>query len=153
MIRTHLSINPLRLDRERSYRNDLFKPNGLWYSNGNEWKDWSKNNLGRPYKHLYSLTHTAHVITIRNGFEMHDFQTQYGDHTYSQTGINWHKVAEDFDGIEILNYLQECRRMFDWYYPWDVGSGCIWNIKSVQLKRMNWKDTKFQHQPCTLHAV
>ena len=54
--------------------------------------------------------------------------------------IDWHKVATEYSGIEICPYLGyqpwsgdvNFRMGLDWYYTWDVASGCIWNEKAIR---------------------
>lgn len=56
--------------------------------------------------------------------------------------IDWHRVAEKYQGIIITPYIWECRLdggLF-WYYSWDCESGCIWDaaaIESVKFLQKN----------------
>ena len=51
---------------------------------------------------------------------------------HPESSINWKKVQNDgFNGIEICPYLFDKRMDAQWYYGWDVASGCIWNKSGI----------------------
>jgi hypothetical protein len=47
---------------------------------------------------------------------------------YSDGVINWMKVSKVADGVEICPVQPSLRDdpKIEWYYNWDVASGCIW---------------------------
>lgn len=45
-------------------------------------------------------------------------------------------VAKDYDGIEIAPYQESLRYDLEWYYGWDVASGCIWNFEGIRLNKI-----------------
>jgi len=65
----------------------------------------------------------------------------------SRGSINWIKVAKDYGGIEILGARFQNREdpnkninYFDqdnWFHNWDVHSGCVWNIKCIDIRLIN----------------
>ena len=124
-----------------------YKPEGLWYACGDEWIEWTKSEMPewlKEYKYLYEISITDRVLKIDTPEKFKDFESKYsasrnGDESgrYSEKFINWASVAKDYDGIEICPYMGQFRMgSSDWYYPWDVASGCIWSpggIKDVKL--------------------
>ena len=52
-----------------------------------------------------------------------------GNDKWASLSINWPKVAQDYAGIEICPYRSDKRMSSDWYYGWDVASGCVWSSK------------------------
>jgi hypothetical protein len=108
-----------------------FKPSGLWYSCGSEWNDWCKLNMPEEYTKKTPYNYRIHVNldsmrVIRNDDEFLDFEWKYRTWRHGFMLIDWEAVARDYEGIEICPYLQNQRMGSDWYYPWDVASGCIW---------------------------
>ena len=56
----------------------------------------------------------------------------YYKYQYNDVLIDWEKVSQDYDGIEICPYLLGKRMTIDWYYSWDVSSGCIWRSSGIE---------------------
>lgn len=152
LTRTHLARSPFKLSRMETVQETRagMKPKGLWYANESEWYNWAKVNLNMWNKYscaAYSLNHKANVLSIRNEIQLDDFTREYGCSQWGgQTNlmIQWSEVAKKYDGIEIMDYLHNCRLQskFFWYYSWDVGSGCIWRPKTIQLQRIPWRALK-----------
>lgn len=120
-------------------QNPGFKPRGLWYSCGSSWDDFCRYEMperidGSPY--LYEIeVDLSKMIVIQNSKDFNDFVKKYSLKGFIMEAIDWARVAEDYDGIEICPYLPQFRQV-DWYYGWDVASGCIWGegaFKSVKL--------------------
>jgi len=126
--------------RNTSQINDPnIKPNGLWYSCGSEWDDWCESEMPDwidRAPHVYNLQiNPSNMLIIRTGEELEAFNEEFGSGDIPL--IDWKKVAEQYDGIEICPYQWDYRlaNNFLWYYGWDVASGCIWNeggFKSVE---------------------
>jgi hypothetical protein len=122
------------------------KPKGLWYCVGFGWLDFTTND----FKSFYNVKDTVHafevsldglnILKITNYKELIVFEKMYSAparHRYSEgQDINWAKIAEKYDGIEIAPYLYKARYEHRWYYPWDVASGCIWNTVSLKTKKL-----------------
>ena len=111
-----------------------FKPKGLWYSCGTEWIEWVIGEMPHWSKsYIFEITTSGNIIKISNASELRKFDAQYyqvgipgmSGHMF----IDWPKVAQKYDGIEICPYIASMRMdsTCDWYYSWDVASGCIWN--------------------------
>jgi hypothetical protein len=120
-----------------SQKNDM-KPKGLWYSCGPDWVEWVVSNMPHwAKKNIYEIGIGGNVLRISNSRELREFSNKYktgipgGLSTlhdlYDNLYIDWPKVAKEYDGIEICPYIGACRMEMNWYYPWDVASGCLWN--------------------------
>lgn len=116
------------------------KPKGLWYGKSTAWIDWVETEMPNWIgKNLYSLEiDKSNVLVIKTAQQMKNFYKKYknkdawisfgGNDDY----INWERVAQEYDGIEIATYFWKYRHLFPWYYSWDVASGCIWNPKAIK---------------------
>ena len=71
------------------------------------------------------------MLVIRTEEELLAFEKEYIA-TGSPFGpgfkvIDWARVANNYTGIEICPHQYNMRYGHDWYYGWDVASGCIWD--------------------------
>ena len=104
------------------------KPSGLWYSVGTEWKDWciaedfGCHKLNAVYRLQVDESKLLRLMTVE---AIRAFGKKYHCGTY---GIDWYAIARKWSGIEIAPYQWECRLDYgvNWYYGWDVASGCLW---------------------------
>jgi hypothetical protein len=107
------------------------KPKGLWYGIGDSWIKWVKSGMPNwDHKNVYRLDiDDSKMKVIRNYGELIAFDREYGTkETYNgDRMIDWVKVAEKFSGIEIAPFIFEGHMNIEWYYGWDVASGCIWS--------------------------
>lgn len=120
-----------------------YKPEGLWYACGDEWIEWTKSEMPewlKEYKYLYEISITDRVLKIDTPEKFKAFEEEYVDNGPNadkfSNWIDWARVAKDYDGIEICPYRDKFRMKSDWYYTWDVASGCIWSpggIKDIKL--------------------
>lgn len=111
------------------------KPVGLWYSIGDSWISWVKNNAPKwEGDNVFKLElDESKILKITNYDEMIEFTKKYGEHSDFTINmgerymmINWGKVASDYGGIEITPHIWKGKTLM-WYYSWDVASGCIWD--------------------------
>jgi hypothetical protein len=124
--------------------NGSFKPIGLWYEIDGGWEEWCDDNqpnfLGKGY-HVVTFTSESGILVLSKSEDILSFQEKYSD---VRIGINWAKVAKDFDGIEIRDYSSMWGSRLDfnltWFYGWDCSSGCIWNPDIVQLSEWLERD-------------
>lgn len=125
---------------ERSAQSVDDKPKGLWVSIGPAWAEWC---LAESFC-LSALTHVNHVelspsakiLRVVGARALDKFTKQYGVQRFPQLSyqrlyIDWRAVAERYDGIIIAPYVYSRRYTLDWYYGWDVASGCIWNASAI----------------------
>ena len=112
-----------------------FKPIGLWYSVGNEWLGWCKENMSGwiyPYNYILKLD-MAKMLLLTNSGQVNWFNNKYKIYPYDEIKsihyIDWERVALKYGGIEINPYLWEMRLSISslWYSAWDCASGCVWN--------------------------
>lgn len=146
VVRLHYSRHPLVLpiDRLTHYgtsRRDFFKPIGFWYSAGDAWLEWCKSEMPDWVgTHVYEVdVSAANVLALTTPMAVKRFHEEYRV-TTSPTGrfynIDWGRVAEKYDGVEIIPYHHSIRLDIEllWYYGWDVASGCVWNVDKIVVK-------------------
>jgi hypothetical protein len=146
-------LGSFRNVRQESRISQSIKPNGLWYTCDNEWKEYIQRqnpSWGSSYVHKYLLdVNLNRMCVIRNEKEFLEFNAKYGVDDRGDMAIDWVKVSKDYDGIEICPYQWEFRmkKKSAWYYSWDVASGCIWGssaFKGVTEVENDIKDNEFK---------
>lgn len=134
--RIHMSKQPIESLRKAVVKQTPeFKPRGLWYACGDEWLEWVRTEMPTwMSKNFYEvvLSPEANILFIKDSFDMSKFEKKYNARI---NFIDWPKVAQDYDGIEICPYNWGERMNRMWYYGWDVASGCIWNTHIVKELR------------------
>ena len=134
-----------------------WKPNGIWYSCGNMWYNFITENdmTDRLYKYIhvirlknnkkttYQNKDSNKLLLIKN---INDFDNFFNEYKVFSDKLNhylidWVKVKKDYGGIEICPYLHE-RRFTEWYYLWDVASGCIWNNDIISSTNIIYEKNK-----------
>ena len=121
---------------------DSFKPYGIWYGFADSWQKWCESEMPHwIYCHFYEIKpRGSNLLVLKTKLDMFRFNEEYGGKPilpgmkiFKQ--IEWNKVAQSYDGIEIPVYFWEFRLHpdFMWYYGFDVASGCIWNLKRVRV--------------------
>ena len=113
------------------------KPVGLWYSVGEEWKEWceAENFYVRHLAYTYELdVDEARILRLTTELDLLNFTARYQDADRDSWYIDWQAVAQDWDGIEIAPYQWGCRMdtRTRWYYGWDVASGCLWRPAALR---------------------
>ena len=117
------------------------KPAGLWYACGGEWIEWMKSEVPKwldEGTYLYEVfpkyseggiaagargDYVGGVLRLSTEKEVVAFSRAYSNFAK----VDWYTVSGIWDGIEICPYQYDLRlSMHDWYYTWDVASGCIW---------------------------
>ncbi len=116
------------------------KPRGLWFSCGREWLDFAwRNEMIEGARHVYTLTFDLReVLKIRTGRELVVFSEHFSTQRYpGDFVIDWVKVASIYEGIVICPWQSSSRdhHGLEWYHPWDVASGCVWNAHAL----LGWK--------------
>jgi len=107
------------------------KPKGLWYSLGCEWINWLEHEMpewAKPQVNLLNVDYNK-ILLIDTDDKFKDFETEY---LQTETDIDWKRVSEEYSGIEISPYFYEYRFPSQWYYGWDVASGCLWNADALR---------------------
>jgi len=136
----HFSDRPLTTIHSRpQFNTPDDKPNGLWFSVGNAWPEFAHRYLTQ-----HSLQHATRLwfkpkslLRIHTEADMKKFTRKYSVKREDASIaailrlIQWDRVAEDYKGILIANYIYQCRMSHPWYYSWDVASGCVWDASAV----------------------
>jgi len=99
---THLIKSNLIPKYENQFGNNklFYNPKGLWYSCNNKYDNERKYN--------YSLNISKlNILKIKNLKELDDFNIKYFNPNFNSisTIINWNKVYQTYDGLEICPYL------------------------------------------------
>jgi len=109
------------------------KPKGLWYGIGDSWIRWVRSEM-EDWEHdnVFKLNiNKTNILKISHILELKLYDRIYGMDYNGMRMMNWVEVAEDYDGIEIAPYINGAQFEYDWYYGWDVASGCIWNKDAI----------------------
>lgn len=140
----HYSTEPLTavhraIQSNNSPQHWVGKPQGLWVSVDDAWKQWCEENdfhLGRHATEII-LAPTANILRIDTARDLDVLTEEYGvepnPRIIAYRAIDWAKVAERYYGIIIAPY-QYSRRLSPetfWYYSWDCASGCIWDASAI----------------------
>ena len=152
---TITDIKQLKIGNDKRNQRISLKPNGFWYSCGDDWYNWIKREKMTKYLHKYiqQININNNVMTdirnkdknklliIKNVKDFDIFNKRYGklqdyllpiidNFVMINQYIDWIKVSKDYGGIEICPYFIS-RNNYVWYNSWDVASGCIWNTKAI----------------------
>lgn len=119
-----------------------YKPKGLWYGFGTSWADWVIHEMPdwrKDYDSVFLLEiNESSVLQMRTKKQLLEFTKKYSPKQYEPYSeknlIDWTQVVKDYDGIEIIPYVKSARmdERTNWYYPWDVASGCIWSAGGIR---------------------
>lgn len=144
-IRSHFTRSENLVVTEKEYKQNWFKPIGFWYEIDNSWEEWLGGNMPHWFKERYNYKFKieidfANILIIDTPEKFIKFHEEFSGNErpndpYPQ--IDWQLVSQLYDGIEITNYLHQFRMeyKYNWYYSWDVASGCIWrNHKCITVK-------------------
>jgi hypothetical protein len=146
----HHSAEPFVFDPNHVYDKHeiaaaVGKPRGLWVSDetGDDgWRSWCEseefNLAGLDHETEFVLAPGHNVLVIESPEALSAFDQEYNVGLHDRSpftilGIDWNRVAEDYDGIIITPYQWEHRFGLMWYYGWDCASGCIWNLHALAL--------------------
>ena len=144
----HYSDAPFVLNKTMVYENRCFgmdssgpKPNGLWVSVEDAWKNWCLDELFylEYIKHCSEVVikPDANILTMSTEEELFSFSDKYPIEASYFSGlgyVDWSAVTKDYGGVIIAPYLWGCRnnQKSMWYYGWDVASGCIWDLACIE---------------------
>ena len=116
------------------------KPEGIWYACGREWINYLESESPEDtISHVYELTlDKSYFLILNTNEKILNFNKQYGLTKYLGVGkdsdsfkfVDWPFVKmQGYKGIEICPYARKLRNdnRVEWYYPWDVASGCFWD--------------------------
>ena len=115
----------------------MIKPQGLWYGCGDAWIAWLRTEQPdwlEESSYLYEVKTDGKIYKVSNDADFEELEFDYGfGGRYGNQSIDWELMQkEGYGGIEICPYNWQRRTDSDWYYGWDVASGCIWDSSSIQ---------------------
>jgi hypothetical protein len=116
------------------------KPRGFWVSVGSAWAEWchaESFGLTRlAIVHRVVLAPDADILRLSTTRDLDWFTEEYEGGRdglpHRRDYIDWARVADEYDGIIIAPYNWDRRMRLNWYYGWDVASGCLWNASAVE---------------------
>lgn len=125
---------------DKSEKRGCYKPAGFWYEVDGDWRRWCEGeSFGRGY-HLHEVfLNDCEVLFIDSLEKLDRFHEEYHvaepRGSYVTLEMDWARVAQCYDGIEIAPYQWERRLANDfmWYYGWDCASGVIWRPKNAKV--------------------
>lgn len=150
-MRTVVSKNPigliLRAEQDPCIKYPI-KPKGLWYSVNGGWEEWcaaEQPNWLHDFRYeltlgdekILKLDSKEAVVEVALEYPNREFLAILSLGKCASGYIDWRKLAEDYDGIEVNPYFHDLRfhPSLIWYYAWDCTSGCIWRTKGATLKQ------------------
>jgi hypothetical protein len=142
IVRAHLCKKPIeRLNSVTQTGKPDCKPKGFWYDVDGSWSEWCQSEMPHWIHDLkYEVDVSAcNMLLLQDAISVLLFSRKFGvTDQFNHTSLDWKAVAKEFDGIEISPYQHSLRFNDDcsWYYPWDVASGCVWNVEKLVLKRI-----------------
>jgi hypothetical protein len=128
------------------------KPMGYWYDCNKEWISYISSEMpNRVGDYIYEVyLNKGSMLTLDTGEEVLRFSEEYGmipDYlkgiTTGAEYIDWARVSQSYTGIEICPYQSGLRmdRRTNWYYTWDLASGCVWNPVGMSFRFIGlWDD-------------
>ena len=132
------------------------KPSGLWYGFQDNWIN-RFNNSEELVGYLYDINiiDKSKILSLNTDNDIlifyKKYQLKYEDlsdmfkfmpsqflEMFLNKSINWIKVANDYDGIEITykNFKFPTKEYNQWCFDWDICSGCIWNVSNISIKNI-----------------
>lgn len=144
--RIHITHSPIVNFHDVVKQNSWLKPNGLWYSIGDTWREWCASEEPdwiREKDYVYEITLGEKILVLSTEQEVKDFAVKYLQIKCRAQGIDikhidWEKVAKRYNGIEINPYFYSLRHEMHltWYNGWDVPGGCIWREAGIREIRL-----------------
>lgn len=96
--------------------------------------DW----LTKRFLYRLTISPDVRLLTIGDTASLDRFHSEYKIAvkywTFQTELIDWRKVAERYDGIEIAPYIWERRLESRWYHSWDCASGCLWETRGTTVE-------------------
>jgi hypothetical protein len=121
------------------------KPSGLWYACGSQWLDW-KHAEGYEVEDFVYLVriNEERILRLDSEQKVLEFSAKFS--VEGGELVDWVAVAgAGWSGVEICPYQNSLRMSpeVDWYYSWDVASGCVWNPSEIEVELVgNWDGEK-----------
>lgn len=125
------------------------KPAGFWVSveervgpdDSLTWKAFCEMSAfdleGLRYAHDVKFSEDARLLVLKTIEQMYHLSKVFAVPALKGSQdilwIDWQSVSERYQGVVIAPYHFSLRLVpgFEWYYPWDVASGCIWDLDAI----------------------
>ncbi len=128
------------------------KPSGFWVSIEGE-MDWYAycdqekfRDLSEFFLYEVLPEQGARVLHIKDAAAIDQLTKLFGritrlpedPRTEYVIEMNWPEIAKRYQGIIIAPYIWERRTSpkTRWYFNWGCASGCIWDTRSISVKRV-----------------
>ena len=153
-----------KLDFKKKYTQDFgWEPSGFYYQIRDCLFDFGEIDWGRYYykvefkkgvlfnsmKNLRDKKDRKKVVLIKDEKQVDEFSKKY---FVEGKGIDWIKVSEKYDGIEIRNFIEISKKMgikkrymenFIWFTTLQFSQGCIWNLDVIKGIEYSGKYKKY----------
>jgi hypothetical protein len=139
----HYSAKPIHQLRDLSSKEvgKLIKPNGLWFSEDDSWKEWCNEsgcfNVSGAHKYEANID-LSKLFVIDTNDKLTEFQERF--FSPSKFKIDWPKVSKEYAGIQFTNYAKvknHYQNHFSpeilWFMAVDIDSVCIWRPSQAIL--------------------
>lgn len=137
-----MQFEPLQSYVPQAYLASIKKPNGLWLSIGDSWKQQMGHipsfEAGMRHVQEFELLSPNNVLIVDTNSMFDLFIEIYSVESITwmdgkpfNSVIDWIKVARSYDGI-LFKWLPKQRSRHLWYYGWDCEGGCIWNLNVIK---------------------
>lgn len=106
-----------------------WKPGGFWWEVDGAWRARLRREgtSSQVFMHAVELGE-SNVLRLVNGADIRAFDARYR----IPGGIDWARVAEHYDGVEIAPYRLP-RLAPTWLWTWDCASGVLWQPRRAQV--------------------
>jgi hypothetical protein len=132
------------------------KPDGVWYSFGNDWDDFCQQNRFNTNKYNFKYlieVDESKIFTISDESDLKQFESLYyiEPDEIGLDYIDWGKVENDgYSGFQIKNWdtlmykaIKNMQTGQNWLSKYDISSGCIWNKNVV----IDFHDLSYKYTP------
>ena len=149
-----INTNLKEIELTRTYcQGQELKPKGLWYAINNEWIEWCKNNADCWIKSgiIELEVDLSKMMIVETTEQLNGLFTKFNYELCEGIRyIDWHKMAQNYSGLEIRNYhgLKWANTIIDsgWFSSWDVSSGCIWDLSIIKSFSHYIYDLNIEHK-------
>ena len=153
----HYTDKIIEILDHKKYKQNNYKPSGLWFSKNNEWYEWcisegfNISGLNNKYELGIDFEDILIIDTID---KLINFNDEYSICSSSSImTIDWLNISTKYKGIFFDNYLNikhylsinDLMYKFIWYYAIDVSSGCIFDISAIKSFQITQYESDVDH--------
>lgn len=132
----HYSKNPVLEPYPVSQRQwPGMKPEGLWLSVGDAWKQWNDREeflTAEYFENVFRvrLKRDANVLLLDTAEALNEFTARLSSEDPNL--VMWKLLEDSFDGVVVAPYRDRRELRAPWLYTWDFASGCLWEPGAVE---------------------